>query len=279
MKNIVVPVDFSSASINACYFAESLSAIYDSISITILNVYHIPVIDPMMPQTYLSELAESSAKQSITKLEELKAELEKISKHINSGAVDITIESRLGFAVDEILDYISELNPDMVITGTRHSEGFRILSGSIASKLVDKVEIPLIVVPERYSPRRIIDNILYASNFDKHDELAIDKLLEIAKPIGAQIHCLHVHSHDEELKNNFEALKEKFKSAIDSGFLQMEIIESDNTEEVIAEYTTKNHVDLLAMLTHKKSFLDRLFEGSFTKRVAFHTDKPILIFH
>ncbi len=278
MTQILVPVDFSSTSKNACFYAESLASIYDEVEITLLNVYHIAVVDPMMPQNYLAELADSAAKRSEKQLQELKEELLTTSKSMNVQGITIKTVSKIGFAAEEILDLAKEEQPDLLIIGTRHSEGMKMLTGSISAALIGKTDIPLIVVPERYTSRRVIDNVLYASNLEEKDKLALRALVQLVRPIGARIHCIHVHGDRDETAPDMHELKAEFVDEVKNGLLEFETIRSENTEEVITDYAERHNMDLLAMLTHKRSFFQRLFEGSISKRVALHADRPILIF-
>ena len=45
---------------------------------------------------------------------------------------------------------------------------------------------------------------------------------------------------------------------------------------MITKFLQENDIDILAMVTHKRSFLEELFNYSQTKMMSYHADTPIL---
>lgn len=55
-----------------------------------------------------------------------------------------------------------------------------------------------------------------------------------------------------------------------------ELLEGKEFEETIEKYDDNNEVDIIAMITYPKSFLDKLLRRSVTKKMAFHSKIPVL---
>ena len=70
MKNLLVPVDFSDYAHNACLYALHLAS-RDKAKVTLFHAYHIPIVDPLMPSEYLSDLAESAEKEINANMDKL----------------------------------------------------------------------------------------------------------------------------------------------------------------------------------------------------------------
>ena len=52
----------------------------------------------------------------------------------------------------------------------------------------------------------------------------------------------------------------------------------ENFEESIENYIKEHHIDLLTMVPRKHNIFDRLFgESSWTRRMVFHSNTPLLI--
>ena len=47
-------------------------------------------------------------------------------------------------------------------------------------------------------------------------------------------------------------------------------------EESIEKYASENDVDMLVMVTYQRSFWDRIFHPSITRRMSYHTHIPLL---
>jgi len=51
---------------------------------------------------------------------------------------------------------------------------------------------------------------------------------------------------------------------------------SERFEDSLQEYIRENQIDILAMITYPRSFWNRIFHPSITKRMSYHTQIPLL---
>ena len=54
---------------------------------------------------------------------------------------------------------------------------------------------------------------------------------------------------------------------------------SDEVKETILDFVLFKDIDILAMITHKRSFFESIFAPSFTKKIAKEVSVPVLVMH
>ncbi|GIV34136.1 MAG: universal stress protein [Chitinophagales bacterium] len=280
MKHFLVPVDFSDYAINAARYAVRIASCF-SAKITLFHTYHIPIIDPLMPSDYISELAESAEKDVASHMQQLVEKLNQFASQYQVNPVEIHSSVTMGFAVDEILLAIEKLTPDMVIMGRRYTEGMtKILLGSITSSIIEKSSVPVLVVPENTSPEDAFKDILYATEFDEADSRAITRLLTFTEALHVKVHCIHiVTGEDPFVQDKLKALEKQFDSYQSKGLIEFRNISSETVLSGLLDYAARNNIGMVAMLTHKRSFFQKLFDRSLTKEAAFKSNLPLLAFH
>lgn len=278
MKHILVPTNFLDYAQNAADYAVQMAKEYDA-RITLFHTYHIPVVDPLIPSEYLSELAESAEKAAVSHIE---TELERLKENQDAADVNIDYHVAMGFAADEILSVSQTLGVDTIIVGTRHRDTLqRILSGSVLGIIVDKAQVPVMVIPlgVSYKP---INNALFASEYNDSEDLkSIDKALDFVGKVKANLYSVHVQERepDENDLGRLDGIREIFKNEIASGKLHFDNIYEGNVIHALTEYSHHNNIDVTIMVTHKRSFFERIFDRSLSKEMAYRTDLPLVVFH
>ena len=282
MKHLLVPIDFSEYAHNACLYALHL-AYSNKAKVTVFHAYHIPIVDPLMPSEYLSDLAESAEKEIGSNMEKLVKQLNEYVATRHLGTIEIASYVTMGFAVDEIILAAQKLVPDIIVIGRRYTEGMtKILLGSVTSTIVEKAKLPVLVVPENVRAEMPISDVLYASEFDEADKRTLARLLQFAQPLNAKVHCIHVDitGRGEETNSaKLADLENSYSAEKNKGQIVFQNVTSDNTVDGLLQYVDSNHVSLIAMLTHKRTFFTGLFDRSLTKKIAFKTNIPLMVYH
>ena len=280
MKNLLVPIDFSEYAYNACLYALHLAS-KSSANVTLFHTYHIPIIDPMMPAEYLSDLAESAEKDIRAKMEKVVTQLKEYKSQRHLPEFEISTSITMGFAVDEILLSCEKLSPDMIIMGRRFTEGMtKVLLGSVTSSIIEKAPVPIIVIPENVSAEKLVTDILYASEFNDEDKRALNYLIEFSKALKTKVHCIHVASTaDAGSEQKMTELEAQFSAEKNAGLVEFHNVNSEGVEEGLLHYADSKHISMMAMLTHRRKFFVKLFDRSLTKKIAFKTNIPLMVFH
>ena len=288
IRRILVPVDFSVHAENAAFYALKIAAAIKA-DIKLINAY----LDPMgTPQTYLESYSYQLNLDSI--IREVEEETEKslralsnrlkdkiASKHIKD--VKISFDLFKGNAVDTILNQVREFEPALIIMGTRGNklEGIRTY-GSTAAQIIRKSDIPVLAIPQNYDASSIIHpkRVLYATNFDKTDYTALRRLSSFAKPFNAKIYCVHAALEDDNEIDEIEMRKVR-NYLLDTMLepnIECGILETMDMQQGFENFIKENNIDMLAVTTRKRNFLEKLYKPSVAKKFLFHSSIPLLVF-
>ncbi len=280
MKHILVPVDFTDYAYNACQYALHLAS-QSGADVTIFHAYHIPIVDPLMPSEYLSDLAESAEKEINNNMNGLVKQLNDYLAHQNLNAIQIKSEVTMGFAVDEIILACEKMNVNLIVMGRRLTEGMtKILLGSVTSSIVEKSNVPVLVVPENVRAGIPVKDFMYAIEYDDADSKTLDKLLAFTRPLKAKVHCVHVLKDSENgASENLKALQATYADDVKKGNIEFLNIISDDVSTGLLEFADTHNINILVMLTHKRSFFVKLFDRSLTQKIAFKVNVPLMVFH
>lgn len=238
-----------------------------------MHVYHVPIIDPHTPPDMMERMV---ADGEAAAMEQYDAFRESLSGQ-QSGAC--TFSLRIGFAIKEILDLAAEMQPAYIVMGTHGASGIRKLIGSNTSSVIEKATMPVIAVPDgaQFHP---LQHIVYATDLLADDYRYIDQLLQLAGAFDARVSCLHVCRYDHEPDTiRLEEIREFFWEEGKKDKLSIEIIRSDDVMEGLEQYITEQGADMVAMLTRHRSIWNKLFSTSMTRKMAYHTNVPLLAFH
>lgn len=273
-KIILVPTDHSKGAEKALEYAAAL-AIKTKSAIHLLHAFHVP---PSM-------LSSGSATSELIRIQQ-KEESDKLKKICDRMSIKhgIVIKPYVqhGLAVDVILEAIVKKNPSLVIMGTKGAGWLKeILMGSNTARVIKKSKCPVIAVPDKaeYSG---FQHIVYATDYHASDLAALRKIVSIAKLFDASITALHVA--DEDLtRETQEVLMSRFskmvKGKIKYPKLRFQIARGQRLEKALQAYIAKEGPDMLAMSTHYRNLLDKLFGFSVTEKMAYHSRIPLLAFH
>lgn len=268
MAGILFPTDFSDASMNALDFAVQIAK-RNSMRIILFHAYQIHVMDPNMPlpEITIEAIQESAVKQ----LESLKSDLlQKENLHIETA-------SAFGFTADAINQATEDFDIDYVVMGTTGASGItRAIMGSNTAACIDKIKKPVIAIP-MHSQFRGFDKIIFASALHEEELPALEKLNELLKHFGAEVHVVHTFNPDDKQRMELH----KFQELADAKLFNVKTFYrqfSGSIVEGIEQAIRLQKTDALVMVTHHRGFFKKLFDRSITKQMVYHTDVPLIAF-
>ena len=275
MKSILLPTDFSNNSINAIHYVHELFE-GERCEFYLLNVQKASsyVSDDLMslqPSTTIYQnLIENSKKSLEDIIVDVKKKFAK-EQHIYNTIVDYD-----NF-VQSINQLVEKKGIDLIAMGTKGATGAeKVLFGSNTVKVIQRCNCPVLAVPDNCKFNGI-KKIAFTSNYNslyKHEE--IKPLLTIADMFEAKIDVLHITKGDhltENQENNRAFLDECFAN------LNHEFISLANKKlfKTVEHYVLYNEIDMLAMMSRKHSFIERLFTRHKVETFAFHVSVPFLV--
>lgn len=273
IKKILVPTDFSAVAYNAIQYAASLAAILQA-EILLFHTYSLPILSMDTPQSVVSgeidiieKVAEERLNIIIDKIHEID---EKVSCHFLY---------RLGAPVDEILKIIDIEKIDLTVMGTSGGGVIKqVTAGSNTAQIVGDAPCPILAIPEN-AVYAVIRKMAFATDFLDDDFQAINQLAVLANFFGAEIIIAHVSTRDRKKdKDLLDWFKElTYEKTIYSN-ISFQLLEHEDIQEGINVFMLDNEIDLLAMSTKKRNFLNKLLHPSQAKKMVYLTKKPLMVF-
>ncbi len=288
IRRILVPVDFSDYSKNACIYALDLAYKLKS-DLKIFHVYYAPIID-LVPITdaysvqvdmdiNLREMEESARKKLVSFVKEIKS----IAKERSMEEVKISYSLREGIIEDEVASMADNYKPGIIIVGTKgKGEKQTEIIGSVVYRICDKSRVPVLAIPEKseFTTDTEVRNVIYATEFDDSDFVAIRRLMNILSPFNVNIYCIHIAKDGKKTWNEakMNALKDYFKKVKKGVKIECDLLEGSDIFKELEDYIEKQNIDLIALSNRKRGLIYRLFNPDITKQLLLRSTMPLLIF-
>ncbi|MBR3711342.1 MAG: universal stress protein [Bacteroidales bacterium] len=217
--------------------------------------------------------AEESMRQSMAYLN---GEIEK------QGLTNIEIIPELmdGYPEQQLLHLTREIQPDLVLMGTRGRGRKGFLEGSMSKSLMSKSPVPLLSIHEEYQYKPN-NEVLYVTNFDKTDANSIARVFDILKPYQLHLHVVNFIMDGEPSKaaHQMKELEETLKYMNLNGELCFKLIYNSSPRDGMKAYCAENNISLAAFIPHRRHFWDIFFRDTVTKNDFFDLHIPLLTFH
>lgn len=275
MKHILVPTDFSRQADNALNFAIQMAKIFPA-EITLLHVFE---MSGNMYTDYIGinkEFTDTVRNEVKQKLEDLREEFAQ-----KEGIVVKWLVYQ-GTVNSEIHQAAEENDIDLIIMGTHGARGIREnLFGSQTWGVIRQSRIPVLVIPQDYSWKKPEKLLMATNQFEKQPAI-LDPLFQLSKIFDAHIQVAVFTEKEDEPeiypehnRQIIEYEKELLAEYNDESLSTIHLYGED-FEQTLQEHISKAGIDILAMITYHRNFLDRMLHPSQTRRMAFHTSIPLL---
>jgi len=274
MKTILVPTDFSEGAFKAIEYAIKFSKDIGS-RIILCHAFELPAQGINVMIDISAELEKNA-----------KIELQKLEFRINEGnlseGINIEYVSLLG-DLNEVLKTLTEqFGADMVIMGTKgESDLASKLFGTNTVSVIKNCKIPLLVIPNK-AVYKSVKNIAFAIDYLRPAEDSTLKILrEIAIKNEAKLSLVNVHTDGEigEFIASVKDMQEWYEKQLEGANIDFVFVENYAIEDGVFEFIRHNNIEMLAMITRKHGFFDKIFRKSISEELALHTDVPLLTMH
>jgi nucleotide-binding universal stress UspA family protein len=275
MKTLVVPVDFSAASLNAVDYAFDFAKAING-SVTVIHVCQVPVpfSEVSAPPYTLTELIQDAE----IRLRDIKEEL---AKKTGDNNIKVYTEVKEGDIISEIEASCKLLKPFAIVMGASGAGAMeRLMFGSNTLSAARHFSWPLIIVPKEARFKSISKIGLACDLLNVTQSLHIDEIKKMVNEFNARLHVLHVIAKkqgvpgDEEIEES-EWLKEMLEDVKPT----FHFMNNSNIDDAIDEFSVSNQLDLLIIIPKKHGLIDRLISKSHTKQLILHTHVPLMSIH
>ena len=265
MKKILFPTDCSAGAQHAFEFAVELAQRTGS-AIEVMSVYHLPAADASsVPPAYIEQMIEDRRRQV----------QENIARFLSGfpGAPLGKVHADYGiFTHQEIVDIAEREGHDLIVMGTHGADNTadRLL-GSVTTHTIMQSPCPVLSIPSN-AVWKGVRHIAYASDFHPADEHAVSQLAQLATALGAQLHFVHIQTGDTDPDK--EVQLGKYPNA----FSDFSIVRHSSVIEGLDSYLREHSIDMLSLFIPRRRIWERLFHSSFSRKMVFHTELPLLTF-
>lgn len=272
MVNILVPTDLSDLSKIAVQYAIKIANKLDG-TITLLHVINI-----VQPTRATMRLRLKTLEQELVDIakEDLEILVKEVSKQLKiAQPIKVKIVKGSSFN-DTIKREAKKLRTGLIVMGTRGASGLRkYVLGSNTASVIEVSHVPVLAVPE-HGDFKNFKNVVYASDLT-HIEKELNTLIPYLEQFDSIVHLIHITPSLKAVS----ALEKQIDNVVQkSGFKNVivRVIVNKKIDEAIDYYVETKKVDLLTMFTHDPSFYEKLFDRSMTRKMAFHSNVPLLAF-
>ncbi|HKR06176.1 MAG TPA: universal stress protein [Bacteroidia bacterium] len=271
IKTILVPTDFSEPAKNALEYA-IVFAKKTNARIIILHIYHIPLVSARVPFVSNPHIVKENIEFAEQQLKNLEFEMTELKN------VDYEIKTAGRYWMIEFPEIIQSQNADLTVMGTNGASGLKeIIIGSNTGNVIELSKQPVLAIP-RQARFKEIKNLGFAYDQESIQDMSrLDILKLFTGILNAGIQIFHVKDHTKKMdapgpSNELVTLCNYLGAAIHSytDFYGNEI------EEGINKFIDEKKIDILIMIPRRHNLFQRLFKGSLTKKMAFHSKIPLL---
>jgi nucleotide-binding universal stress UspA family protein len=266
MKKILVATDFSDAAKNAVQYAAALAQQFNA-SLHLLHVYMQPAPALDVPVVW-ADTVETMQKEKSAQL------MAEASSLRSSYPIQVSSDVVLGFTGESIATEAGKAEADLVVVGMKGGKHSRFLGSNVVT-----ATRPVLVIPEgvTFTPVR---RIVFSTDFSETvGAQAVEPLVAIARQFGARVEVVHVQEEAEEMDTSEIAGKLTLERSLEGVEHQFHTLEDDDVEEAIQSFTQNSPTDMLVMVAHRHSLLNRWLGTSHTKLMSYQTTVPLLVLH
>lgn len=288
---VLVPVDFSDNSLLATATAFKIAASHGS-RIQLLHTYIDPYIvgSMQLSDSLTYELADAGARDKIASASEAQMRhfATRIRDKIKNGELPpVKFETHVmeGVPEDAINDYTKSSNPFLIVMGTRNAKRKELdLIGSVTAEVLDKCRFPVLALPEPpadHNPEFEVKSVLFFSNIEQEDILAIDALYRIFPKAHAKVSIVSVAGKKSKfLRSTAQAsaaLREYCTLNFKNYTFVTDTIDLAHLDEEFHRLNETERFDMIVVPNKKKNVFSRFFNPSLPHKVLFTSDIPTLV--
>lgn len=285
---ILVPIDFSVVSEKAVQMAFN-TALHLESQLVVMHSYispvrfSIPYGDIYPYDTTLLKQTEDAEEEANRQFKNFMSTLVHRIGPDNWEKVKPEYIVKPGYAEEDILAFANEHPTRLIVIGRGGDKSWPGTVGSVTADVMYNAPVPVLVIPEDMEPKPVTDfnEVLYATNFDEKDFAALDKLMSIVKSYDVKVTCAHVGLPDEYGWDiaRLEGMKDILNKKYEKKEFECKLIMGKEVLDTLESTIEKDNVDILALTTHKRGMISRLFNPSLARKMVFHTHIPLLVFH
>jgi nucleotide-binding universal stress UspA family protein len=260
MHRVIIPVDFSDTALNAARFAGHMLAGKED---TLVILYH-------------NFKDEQDHEMCMSYLESLKMEL------LHKGDLKVECVCEMGGDLIENLSRLAQsMRASLIAMGItgRTALGQKII-GSNTLKMVEHSPIPVLIIPSDASFTGI-NNVAFASDFkDVTRTTPTVFITSVLEMFGPKLHIVNVDSnHYVSITEECNAEKEKLQEMFSRFSPEFYFLAMNDFYDAMDNFVKDYSVDMLITVPRHHGNSNNLFKTTHTKKLAYHSNIPLMAAH
>jgi nucleotide-binding universal stress UspA family protein len=278
MKKILVPVDFSKASITAADVAYDIAK-RSGAAVTMLHVIEEAGTDSY---SIVGQGHPSNAEERLFTVELIRKsrkQLEKLVTDPKYKDVKVEGELRMGNPFHGMRTIITDHKVDLVVMGTRgHSKLEEMVIGSNTERVVRQMRCPVLTVHNKPSTLNFKD-IVYATAMSKDEEVFSRIVKRTQQIYNSTVHLVRINTPGDFQRDKVvKDYMDKFAKKLQLKNYTVNVYNDLTTEEGIIYFADSINADLVCMATHGRTGFAHVMAGSVAEDVVGHIKRPVLTF-
>jgi nucleotide-binding universal stress UspA family protein len=269
MKTILLSTDFSRAANKATTIAAEI-AIKQQARLILYHSYRFMNTYDDNYGLPIDEVKKISSK----KLSDLKRRI--LSKA--SQPIEVIVCNRHGFVMDTIKEVIEEFGVDLIVlSSVGDSPTGAGYFGSIATDMINKLSVPLLVLPPVYRQRKIENAVVAIDLREPIDAATFGKSIYFLRDLDAVADIVYIaktenEADSKEIKDATFNLRELLKNVPHTFKIEV----AAKPTEAINNFVKKHKAQLLITFPKSHGFFESLFNKGNTRSLVFDVDVPVL---
>lgn len=290
-KNVLVPLDFSDASLDMLRLVQTL-LVDTGAQIHLLHVAEEE-----------SEFAIHTSEDLIVFFEQIEVKrdrwLRELADELDGEGFEVHVTLQKGVASDVILGYAADHGIDLIALSTVGIDPVkRVLEGSTTRRVLREAKVPLLTASalatraDDFALRRV----LVTTDFSEASDASIEVAVRLAEGWGASVRLLHVIKMPsyipvlpgepplelpphavEAIREHSEAQIKAMVERIGDERLTYDVITASEHADAIGAYAQANGCDLIVMARVGRNVMQSMFFGRTAEAVVKTSPRPVLI--
>lgn len=277
MKKILVPVDFSDASLNAlnaaCHFA-----VRTNVSLYVLHVNEMAPYILSVPRydfPAAAVAAEQYNKEADERIQALKSVLLSTP---GFGKLNVEVAVKEGLMISVVKETVKKEGIDLIVMSTLGASGWKeVFVGSNTERVIRHASCAVLVIPDGMDELKI-KRVLAPTTLKPDQKVVFETLKAWQDLLDFDVHLLYINDPLFALApGDIETAKDELVEQ--TGLRKVVLHRYGQTlyeEEAILHYAFKEKTNLIVMGTHQRRGLSHLLFGSVTEDTVNHTHVPVL---
>lgn len=259
METLLVPIDFSENALDAAQYAIDWS----------------PQLGANKVVLYHSDASENKSGGALRDLESVKERLDRKDK------IEVACVANNDTLTEGVLALAKLYQASLIVMGVtgRNKVGQKLI-GSSVFQISKHATIPVLIIPAKTRFIKI-ENLALALPMiaDLQSRTPDDEIKELVKTLNTNLMIVNVDRKNDKTPKPvlYAALKDIFEM-FDDLSPTYHFLTARNTADSVAGFVRDNKAQLLISISGRHGFLRGMFKSSVTKKLAYHSTIPLMIY-